>query len=371
MSDHLPRNDDCAIPLCDVGAVQRPIAAVFLPNVKMGAKRAALVAEGGPDPFREQHGFKQNGVLCRERDLHSFPWNPLVKKGSLLAGLDLLRALKVLLFDRKADVIVSVFESNVFFILLLRKLFRFRPRIVLWEVSGRGWPKRDWILDYVVPRVDHVLVLTEDQRAKVEAQYQLRNPAQVLGFAIDDEFFRSMSEHVEQRYVLAVGDDVSRDYTTLIEACRLAGLPLKLRSNAKFALPDNTEHVSFVNRLSYHELRDLYDNATIVVVPLTPADYPSGITAVYEAMAMGKPLVVTRTGMTADFIRHNEDGMFVNPKDAAGLGETLLSLWQDPSKRCLLGRAARQRLERDFSYEQYIQRFARLLHHAARSGRLD
>lgn len=347
------------------GTATPAIRAVFLPNVKMGIKRAAILAEQGPDLDRERRLFQHFGVTSVERDLHSFPWNPLAKKGTLLAGLDLLRALKVLLFERKADVIVSVFESNAFFILLLRKLFFFKPKIVLWEVSGRGWALRDKILDYVVPRVDHVLVLTEDQRAKVEARYQLRNPAKVVGFAVDDEFFRSVPGSPDGRYVLAVGDDVSRDYPTLVEACRLAGLPLKLRSNAKFPMPENASHVSLVGRLSYKELRQLYQGASIVVVPLKPADYPGGITAIYEAMSMGKPLVLSRTTMTAGFITHGEDGMFVEPGDALALSKELSTLWNDLPAAAALGQAARAKLEREFSYDRYMRRFASLLRQAA------
>lgn len=367
MPDNALRETDLDRQGQAAGTAAPTINVVFLPNVKMSVKRTAVLAEEGPDARRGEEIFQDLGVSSKERDLHSFPWNPLAKKGTLLAGLDFLRALKVLLCDRKADVIVSVFESNVFFILLLRKFFRFQPKIVLWEVSGRGWALRDRILDYVVPRVDHVFVLTEDQRSKVEAHYKLRNPAKVLGFAIDDEFFRSASGSVDERYVLAVGDDVSRDYPTLVEACRLAGLPLKLRSNAKFALPENASHVSFVGRLSYKELRRLYQGASIVVVPLKPADYPGGITAVYESMSMGKPLIVSRTTMTAGFITHGEDGIFVNPGDPLALSEELTALWNDTPKAASIGRAARAKLEREFSYDQYIRRFALLLRQAAES----
>jgi glycosyltransferase involved in cell wall biosynthesis len=360
-----PSHDDIA-PASQPGLSGRSVHAVFLPNVRMGPRRIALVEEGGPNPAREACGFKQYGVKQIERDLHTFPWNPLAKKGTLLAGLDLLRALKVLLFDRRADVIVSVFESNVFFVLMLRKLFRFKPKIALWEVSGRGWRIRDKILDYVVPRVDQVFVLTEAQRIKVEATYRLRNPAQLLGFAIDDEFFRPTSRgNDDQGFVLAVGDDVSRDYPTLIEACRLAGLPLKLRSNAKFKMPVDASHVSFVGRLSYKELRDLYERATIVVVPLQPVDYPGGITAIYEAMAMAKPLVASRTSMTASFITHRESGVFVDPEDVIGMSKELLALWNDKPARDALGAGARQQLERHFSYDRYIHRFATLLRQTA------
>jgi glycosyltransferase involved in cell wall biosynthesis len=365
MPDNIAFNSNSAQPIGTSGSLEYPVNVVFLPNVRMGPKRAALVAESGPDPLREVRGFERYGVIRAERDLHSYPSNLLAKKGSLLAGLDILRALKTLVFDRDADVIVSVFESNVLFILMLRKLFRFKPRIVLWEVSGRGWKMRDRILDYVVPRVDRVLVLTEAQRQEVEAHYRLRHPAQLLGFAIDDHFFHPAARKANERYVLAVGDDVSRDYPALIEACRLANLPLKLRSSAKLSVPENTPNVSFVGRLSYKELRDLYAEATIVVVPLKPADYPSGITAIYEAMAMGKPLIASRTGTSCNFIRHGEDGILVDPQNPVELGNALSALWNDEPARDALGAAARKRLDCDFSYDQYIQRFAAFLRQAA------
>lgn len=367
MPDNVPRQTDRAASGHADNGAQRPVSVVFLPNVRMQPKRAAVVAEDGPNQEREGEGIEQYGVVGKERDLHGFPWNPLANKGAMWAGLDLLRALKVLLFDRKAEVIVSVFESNALFVLMLRRLFFFKPKIVLWEVSGRGWPKRDRILDYVVPRVDHVFVLTEDQRVKVEAQYRLRNPARVLGFAIDDTFFRAQGQAGEGRFVLAVGDDISRDYPTLIEACRQAGLPLKLRSNAKFAVPDDASHVTFVNRLSYKELRDLYDQATIVVVPLKQADYPGGITAIYEAMSMSKPLIVSRTSMTIGLVSDGEDGVLVAPGDPADMATALLSLWNDQPVRQALGSAARHRLERDYSHTAYIRRFAALLRQAAGS----
>lgn len=364
MPQQVPRHE--ASPLSPQPDTERRVTVVFLPNAKMAGRRAAITAEGGPDQLREARGFARHGIDVRERDLHDFPWNPLFKKGTLLAGLDLLRAFKVLLFDRKADVIVSVFESNVLFVLLLRRLFNFKPRIVLWEVSGRGWRVRDRILDYVVPRVDQVLVLTEKQRREVEGRYALRNPAQVLGFAIEDEFFRSRQPVTDQRYVLAVGDDASRDYPTLVEACRLAGLPLKLRSNMRSVVPDDASEVSMVGRLSYRQLRELYEGATIVVVPLKAVDYPGGITAIFEAMAMGKPLVLSRTGMTADFVTDGEDGMFVEPADPEALAARLTALWNDAPKCAALGRAARERLERDYAYDRYIERFAAMLHQVAR-----
>jgi glycosyltransferase involved in cell wall biosynthesis len=336
------------------------VKVVFLPNVKMANKRANIIIEDGPNPLREIQGFAKNGVSFFERDLHSFPLNLLANKGSFLAGLDPLRALKVLLFDRHADVIVSVFESNIFFILLLGRFFRFKPKVVLWEVSGRGWPKRDKVLDYVLPRVDHVLVLTKHQKKQVDSLYKLRNPAALLGFAIDDCFFLADQQKKPDRgYVLAVGDDVSRDYSTLIEACRGLSLPLKIRSSAKFVIPEESKSlISTVGRLTYTELRDLYDGATVVVVPLKLADYPGGITAVFEAMAMGKPLIASRTGTTSDFISNGEDGILITPECSAELSNAIITVWNNKELAKKLGDSARARLDKEFSYDSYIKRFA-------------
>lgn len=347
------------------GAAPSP-RVVFLPNVRMTERREKLIAEGGPDPRRESEGFSANGIHVRERDLHPFPLNPLAKKGSFLAGFDPLRALKVLLFERNADMIVSVFESNVFFILLLRTLFRFKPKIVLWEVSGRGWAKRDKVLDFVVPRADHVFVLTKHQKKEVESLYNLRNPADIVGFAVDDYFYTpNPQKESEEPYVLAVGDDVGRDYQTLIKACRELGLPLKLRSGAK--LPDLGEAmggVTVLGRQTYDELRDLYAGARIVVVPLKSVDYPSGITAIFEALAMGKPLITSRTGTTADFISHGENGLLVTPESPSELSQELGILWSDKALRQKLAHNARLHLEKKFSYGLYIQRFSECLRNA-------
>jgi len=350
----------------DAGALPRSPRVVFLPNVRMTERRAKLIAEGGPDPRRESKGFSANGIHVRERDLHPFPLNPMAKKGSFLAGFDPLRALKVLLFERNADVIVSVFESNVFFILLLRAVFRFKPRIVLWEVSGRGWAKRDKVLDFVVPRVDHVFVLTQHQKKEVESLYHLRNPAEIVGFAVDDHFYSPHpSKESKDSYVLAVGDDVGRDYQTLVNACHALGLPLKLRSSTKLPnLGEAASGVTVVGRQTYDELRDLYAGARIVVVPLKSVDYPSGITAIFEALAMGKPLITSRTGTTVDFISHGENGLLVTPESPSELSNELGILWNDKVLQEKLAQNARRHLDEKFSYERYIQRFSHCLRNA-------
>lgn len=72
---------------------------------------------------------------------------------------------------------VAVGESNIAVILLLRRILRFKPRVVLREVSGWGWgwgwPKRDRVADFVRPAGDGVSALTPHQKIGVDTRQAL------------------------------------------------------------------------------------------------------------------------------------------------------------------------------------------------------
>lgn len=342
------------------------ISALFLPNVRQTEKNAAFVHDTAPSPHRND--MSRHGVLTSGCDLFRFPLNPLAGKGPFYAGFDPLRALRVLLFHRKHDVVICTFESGLLVVLALAKLFRFKPKIVMWEVSARGWPKRDKVLDFVVPRVDHVLVLTRHQKMRVEATYKLRNPAQIVGFAVDDEFYRPLPVSRED-FILSVGDDIGRDYTTLIAACEPTPYRLVLRTNRPPSIPEGMRHrVTILARQSYVDLRHLYARAAVVVVPMLEVDHPSGVTAVFEGMAMGCAVVATLNGTTRDCIADQETGCLVPAGDVPAMTSAITNLMQRPDKRESMGLKARQAIDGPLSHDQYIQRFAQALHHAAKQS---
>lgn len=338
----------------------RKLKVVMLPNVRQTEKVAAWRPGHGPDPERGRADYEAAGVQLVERDLNLLPWNPLARRGSFWAGFDPLRALRVLLLDRDADVVVSVFESNAFLILLLARLLRFKPRIVMWEVSATGWARRDRIVDYVGRRAHRVFVLTSHQQRICERRFGKPGAVDVVGFSVDEAFYAPPSPRLaDEGYVLAVGDDVGRDYTTLIQACAGTSLKLKLRSNVPLDLPpEMSGQVERIDRLSYPELRELYARAAVVVVPLHAVDHPSGITGVFEAMAMGCALVASDTGTTRDFVGHGREGWLVPPADAHALRGALQHLVQHPGLRRELGEQARQAIVQRHSSRHYTRRFA-------------
>lgn len=67
--------------------------------------------------------------------------------------------------------------------------------------------------------------------------------------------------------------------------------------------------------------------------------------ALIEAMALGKPVVVTRVGGLPEVVEDGKDGILVPPSDPGTLAARITEVLGDPALRERLGQAARQRAE--------------------------
>jgi glycosyltransferase involved in cell wall biosynthesis len=82
--------------------------------------------------------------------------------------------------------------------------------------------------------------------------------------------------------------------------------------------------------------------------------------ALIEAMAMGLPIVSTRSGAIAELLEDGVSGVLVAPGDARGLAEAIARLLADEDWRRALGSAARLRAEERFDIDQNAARYADL-----------
>jgi len=229
-------------------------------------------------------------------------------------------------------------------------------------------------MSFVIPRVDMVLTLTEHSKLFAESTYQLKRPAIVTGYWVDDTFYypeapKTESQALPERFILAVGDDHSRDYPTLIQACKDLDISLVLRTGANLKVPEEQrKQVTVISeRLSYRALRDLYLQAHLVVVPLHPTQHPGGITSLFEAMAMAKPVICSITGVTTDYVQHGKTGLLVSPGDSAALRATILRAIGNPVEAKHLGVAARNFVERNLSIAAFTQRMAEAIKSVVRN----
>ncbi len=71
--------------------------------------------------------------------------------------------------------------------------------------------------------------------------------------------------------------------------------------------------------------------------------------AVLEAMAMGKPVVATKTGGVPEIVEDGETGVLVSPGDPDSLARAIVDLLRDAPGRADMGTAGRHRVESHFT----------------------
>jgi glycosyltransferase involved in cell wall biosynthesis len=289
----------------------------------------------------------------------------------ILCNIYMPFALGLLAWNRKHefDVVYVGNERLGILIAALLKFARTRPRLVIVNhyLSNRKKAALFRALR-LKNSVDTFVCLNEYQALFLEQEVAVRREkvARVCyGGVVDGSFFSPRHNKVaepEKAYILSVGRE-NRDYSTFFDAVRntsvhskvvFGGLMPKNGQRYPFAgvQPNNVEILSLV---SYPALRRLYAECTFVVVPLLhDVEYPAGITAILEAMAMGKPVIATYSRGIQEFMQDSLTGFWVDPKNPAELQKKILLLWNDPALARKMGMHARDWVERRVDMDRYV-----------------
>src|SRR6185437_3600686 len=109
------------------------------------------------------------------------------------------------------------------------------------------------------------------------------------------------------------------------------------------------------------ELRELYRRALAVVVPLEDSIQPSGQSVALQAMACGRPVILSRTrGLwTGQDFEAERDLLLVESGNPEDLRRAIQRLLDDSDFRERMGRSAREAVDRVGTIDAFA---ARLMH---------
>ncbi len=263
---------------------------------------------------------------------------------------------------RWADVLYAP-SGHLFLLPLLRRLGFLKAKLVTWFFrlpdSARWWrPRNLRFSSYVLNGFDGILCLTR-QAADAFKERTDGVHVQYLPWFADPDIFQPKPEETGQGYFLCVGK-TRRDYPTLLKACaQVSDAQFRIIAPGEAAqgttIPDNVQFIETSDdppdtAISYPELRDWYAGARAILIPLTgDSRDTSGYTTLLEAITMGKPVVMTRSGCLDIDVEDLGIGRYVPPADSAAWVHALGSLGET-SKMC---QRARQLAEQTFSAEQF------------------
>jgi len=160
----------------------------------------------------------------------------------------------------------------------------------------------------------------------------------------------------DEGFVFAGGDSM-RDYAPLLAAASRLGAPLRIASRTlnPAAVPEGVH----AGEVSPSEYTALTRRAATVVVPLeNRVDRSAGQLTYLNAMALGKPVVVTDAPGVRDYIIPDRTGLIVPLGDSEALARAVA--WTTaPATRAMaleMGRRARQDVLKRFMPEAYVDR---------------
>jgi glycosyltransferase involved in cell wall biosynthesis len=196
----------------------------------------------------------------------------------------------------------------------------------------------------------------------------------VVSQGVDTAFFDPTRASAPQLppYILSVGAEM-RNYTLLLDAVCELDVPVILKTSSTWmqnaretlhVLPPNVEVVD--RRISYAELRDLYQGALLSVVPLYDTPQAAGITSILEAMSLAKPVVLTRSMGLPDGLIDGRNCVVVEP-DSAELASALGRLLNEPGTMANIGRCGQTFVRENYSLERHASGIARFLKCCAQS----
>lgn len=217
-------------------------------------------------------------------------------------------------------------------------------------------------------RLDHVAFFGPADREFGIKRYGLdRDRTSMILFGVDTEFWKPNTAPVED-FIFAVGQDPNRDFATLVDA--EINVQVRLHTALRVVIPPTRTNIN-VSSGSYHqstltdeELRDLYHRSIAVVVPLKDVYQPTGYSVTLQAMACGKPVVLSRIrGLWApELLRDGENCLLVPPGDSGALAAAVTRLVADPALQRHLACGARMTVLRYFTSAAAASSLEALLH---------
>ena len=191
-------------------------------------------------------------------------------------------------------------------------------------------------------RVDRYVAISHYVAGRIRRYYN--REATVVYPPVDTEFFQPDGGTPERFAIVASALVPYKRVDVAIEACRLAGVPLKVVGEGpeRDALQRASgSHADFLGRISNEDLRHLYRRA---VVTLLPGEEDFGIVPL-EAQACGRPVVALARGGALETVLDGETGTLVDDPSpgafADAIAKSLDRVWKPNAIRahaCQFGR---------------------------------
>lgn len=304
-----------------------------------------------------------------------FKFLKLISKANIVGDLD--QQLRVLFAASRYDAIYSAHHLTTPLLALLRKLRLLRTPVVAiaYQSFSPGFISRLFTA-LCVEGNDRIICLNQQLKADLMGKFNISEAKlSVAEWGVDLPFYDAFYDAVdapkaELPLILSTGKTY-RDYETLLKSVETLDCQLKIccfnieRVKAGLTLPANAYVYEGV--LPWRAVLQEYRKAYAVAIPL--GHYPHkpnnavGLTVLLEAIALGRPVVMTRNNLSR-YVMDIEAagiGLWVDTGDIKGWQAALSYLLNHPQEVDKMGQKARQLAKQDLNLEVFSSKVAAVL----------
>ena len=318
-----------------------------------------LIGVNERDPYGYRHAAPMVEAMTSSVDHPEGRFGRLVRLGlRAVLGFDFLHAWRNRAAIRAADVVWTHTESQHLAISQVFALQRIAPAEQPRLLAQSVWLMDRWArlsglrrayFRRLLRRADVLTFHSRDNLALARTRLADR-PSELVLFGINasEQTPPVRGRAGEPQLIIAVGNDVHRDWPTLIQAvARHPDWRLRIVSTkCPAALAEGIANVEIAGVSTNDDLKALYRQATIAIVPLLPNAHASGITVLQEAALNGVAAIASDVGGLRDYFA-GDSVTYYPSGDAGALEQAIDRLLSDPEARYAQAVAAQRRMGPD------------------------
>ncbi len=252
------------------------------------------------------------------------------------------------------------------------RVFHHRPAKL--NITGLIWATDDAVrrdnlmrtklLRWHLRRFDRIWCLSQAQ-AKPTADWLGIDESRVeyVAFGVDTEFFSPIEYPDGPPLIVSFGNDRDRDVDTLFDALALV---TEADKSVRAIVQASTQRtpprgVTLIDKVPHRKVHELYGRASLAMVATRQNLHASGMTVALEAMATGRPVVITDTPGMDDYVPNGISGYRVPIGDSDAMAHAAQSILTCREKAAEMGRNGRIQTETRFNTTAMTNRIAKVV----------
>ena len=177
-----------------------------------------------------------------------------------------------------------------------------------------------------------------------------------LPFGVDNKFWNLKNDNFFKKpFVLAVGNDLARDWDILIDSWEYSFLDLKIITS--LPVKNTKKNIEIIHgnwnseNISDLEMRNFFSNSEFVIIPLKETIQPSGQSSCLQAMACSKAVIISEIKGIWDqkLLKHKKNIYFVKTGDKLDLKNAIKLLSKNLELRKKIGENGRKLVNKYFN----------------------